>query len=389
MQDYEQISVIYESPSTRVLKVRRRSDNKTLVSKQLFYGGMPEKSKHRLVSEVNILRELKHPNVVRYHEYLIDKPLQTINIIMEFCENGDLRSRIQSLRKSSHFCSEEFLWRVFSQLSLALHEIHRRKNAPQILHRNLRPENVFLDQNDNVKLGDFGLSKVLNAENEEFMKSKAEEIDYLAPEVLNEERYNEKAEIWSLGCLLHELCALNKPFEATNEMALALKIREGKVAPLNSRYSLELRRVISWTMSFSPKARPSVEDLLNIPEVSKRLREKRLKESRAFLRKKTEELGLKEQELRAWEEKLRRREDELREDEEREKTGKGLAKRGTARFEEAKNNNENVNLMNNPNSLIEKRLKLALRSMKLTEEDCGPAFGLIRHSSNKKSLDNN
>jgi NIMA (never in mitosis gene a)-related kinase len=75
----------------KVCKIRRKSDNKILVWKELNYGKMSEKEKQQLVSEVNILRELSHPNIVKYYDRIIDKPNAKIYIIMEYCEGGDLQ----------------------------------------------------------------------------------------------------------------------------------------------------------------------------------------------------------------------------------------------------------------------------------------------------------
>ena len=374
MQDYDQLSILYETNVTKILKIRRKTDNKLLVSKQLNYGQMPEKAKHQLVSEVNILRELRHPNIVRYFEYAIDKTSQIINIIMEFCENGDLASRIFQAKKQNTPFSEEAIWKIFTQISLALHEIHRRKDG-LILHRDLKPANIFLDHHDNAKLGDFGLSKILD-ECTDFACTKAGTLHYMSPEFLNEGKYSEKSEIWAIGCILYELCCLNKPFEASNELALALKIRDRKMEPISKNYSSELKRVITWCLAYNQKERPNVEDLLNIPEISKRLREKRLKENQMILRKKEEEIAQKELELKTLEENLRRKEQNLIEEEEKikekmrkndsfnkfnEKGEKGT----TARFELFNNDlNLNAKTLNQKIRL----LSTGLKTMKMEEE---------------------
>ncbi len=71
----------------------------------------------------------------------------------------------------------------------------------------------------------------------------------MAPELVNENKYNEKSDIWSCGCLLYELCELAPPFSASNHLALALKIKEGKFEKVSNRYSEELMRVIKWCLS--------------------------------------------------------------------------------------------------------------------------------------------
>lgn len=226
---------------------------------------MSEKEKQHIVAEVNILRDLKHPNIVRYYDRIIDKKNTRIYIIMEYCEGGDMGALIKRCKKNKDFIAEDVIWKIFTQLILALHECHTRKEG-KILHRDLKPSNVFLDSDNNVKLGDFGLSKMLNIEST-FAYSHVGTPYYMSPEQIDENRYNEKSDIWSLGCFLYELTTFNPPFEATNHLSLALKIKSGKVDRINSRYSEELQRVIAWLLYVEPSTRPGIEDLLNLPQV--------------------------------------------------------------------------------------------------------------------------
>jgi hypothetical protein len=89
----------------------------------------------------------------------------------------------------------------------------------------------------------------------------------MSPEMINEMRYNEKSDIWALGCLLFELCALAPPFEANNQLALAVKINAGKFARIPARYSEDLYRAIRWMLQVDSTKRPAVEDLEKMPRV--------------------------------------------------------------------------------------------------------------------------
>jgi serine/threonine protein kinase len=256
---------------------------------------MSDKEKQHIVSEVNILRELKHPNIVRYYDRIIDKKNTKIFIIMEYCEGGDIGALIKRCKKNKEHIAEDVIWKIFTQLVLALHECHTNKGG-KIMHRDLKPSNVFLDCENNVKLGDFGLSRMLSNEST-FAYSHVGTPYYMSPEQIEENRYNEKSDIWSLGCFLYELATFNPPFEATNHLSLALKIKSGKVERIGSRYSEELSRIIMWLLSTDQDRRPSCEDMLNIPQVSLRLRERRLKENMVKLKKFEESLTAKEKEL--------------------------------------------------------------------------------------------
>ena len=94
--------------------IKRKSDGRVLVWKELAYGKMSEKEKQMLVSEVNILRELNHPNVVRYYDRIIDRNEAKIFIVMEYCEGGDISTLIKNSRKEKQYVPEDMVWLILS-----------------------------------------------------------------------------------------------------------------------------------------------------------------------------------------------------------------------------------------------------------------------------------
>jgi NIMA (never in mitosis gene a)-related kinase len=98
------------------------------------------------VAEVNILRDLKHPNIVKYLDRIIDKQNSKIYIIMEYCEGGDLANFLKKIKKEKEEFPEDAIWKILSQIIMALYEIHKRKEG-KILHRDIKPANIFLDAN--------------------------------------------------------------------------------------------------------------------------------------------------------------------------------------------------------------------------------------------------
>ncbi|XP_016102433.1 serine/threonine-protein kinase Nek2-like isoform X1 [Sinocyclocheilus grahami] len=328
-EDYEVMLTIGCGSSGKCQKIRRKSDGKILVWKVLDYGSMAEAEKQMLVSEVNLLRELKHPNIVRYYDRILDKTNTTLYIVMEYCEGGDLASLINRCIKDRRYLKEEFILRVMAQLSLALKECHGRNNGSStVLHRDLKPANIFLDVKQNVKLGDFGLARILNHDTS-FAKTFVGTPYYMSPEQINRMSYNEKSDIWSLGCLLYELCALSPPFTAYNPTELAGKIREGKFRRIPYRYSNDLNTVLSKMLNLKDYLRPSVESILQnslisgyVAQEQKRLQEKQRRRSvdveqhpepslLAELRLKEQILRKHEQALKEQEQRLEQREQEL------------------------------------------------------------------------------
>ena len=295
-------------------KIKRKSDGKVLVWKELNYGKMAEKEKQQLVSEVNILRDLKHPNIVRYYDRIIDKQKAKIYIVMEYCEGGDMGQLIKKCKRTKDYIAEDVIWKIFMQISLALNECHHRAEG-KVLHRDLKPGNIFLDANTNVKLGDFGLSRVLSDESE-YASTHVGTPYYMSPEQIKESKYNEKSDIWSAGCVLYEIAALRPPFEAANQLSLAMKIKTGRFERLPLRYSEELQKVLASMLRVNPEERPNIEDLLNVPQIALRIKESKLKDSYNGLKKKEEACGHQMKELESEEKKVK---EELEKMETREK----------------------------------------------------------------------
>ena len=324
MENYEPITYIGKGNFGSITKIKRKNDGKILVWKELNYGIMSEKEKIRIVQEVNILHELHHPNIVKYYDRIIDKKNTKLFIIMEYCPGGDLSKLIKHNRKTSQYFSEDIIWKIFSQVCSALYACHTHKEG-KILHRDIKPSNIFIDQENNIKLGDFGLSRILNTDIS-FAVSRVGTPYYMSPEQIDDIKYNEKSDIWSLGCFLYELVTLHPPFEANNHINLAKKIKSGKVDLIPKFYSQKLNEVINLLMNLDPNKRPNITEIINIPEINLRIKEKRIKENLKKLKKmesllkirdlnnkeKEEALMIKEKYLNEREKNLNKREEYLK-----------------------------------------------------------------------------
>ena len=150
----------------------------------------------------------------------------------------------------------------FVQLCLSLEYIHRRK----ILHRDIKSQNVFLTKSNTIKVGDFGISKVLDNTNDQAMTVQGTPY-YMSPEVCQSKPYTYKSDVWSLGCILYELCALKHAFNSENLLGLVFKIVQDHVDPIPSHYSDDLKNLVSFLLNKNDKDRPQVLDILKIPFV--------------------------------------------------------------------------------------------------------------------------
>ena len=196
---------------------------------------------------------------------------------MEYCANGDLQQVIKRCAKTKDHIAEDFIWKILAQICSALFFCHRRKDSTQIntgnanqressnpqriLHRDLKPGNIFLDKNSDAKVGDFGLARIMSQDSA-FAQTHVGTPYYMSPEQINEQKYNEKSDIWSLGCIVYEMAQLRPPFQATNSLSLAMKIKEAKFDRIPKRYSEELWRVITWMLTLSTEQRASIDDLV-------------------------------------------------------------------------------------------------------------------------------
>ncbi|XP_078479362.1 serine/threonine-protein kinase Nek2-like [Lampetra planeri] len=369
VEDYEVLYTIGSGSYGKCQKIRRKSDGKMLVWKELDYGTMAESEKQMLVSEVNLLRELRHPNIVGYHDRIIDRTNTKLYIVMEYCEGGDLATLITRCIKERRYLEEKFILRVMAQLTLALNECHRRSDSrATVLHRDLKPANIFLDINQNVKLGDFGLARILNHDTS-FAKTFVGTPYYMSPEQMNRMSYNEKSDIWSLGCLLYELCALCPPFTAYNQKELAEKIREGKFRRIPYRYSEELNTLLSKMLNLKDYLRPSVQSILQSSLLASAVSEEQRKTQTRPRRRSADsdspthtppgptpasaaELKLREQALRDRERALKEREERLEQREHELCVREQLSAEKLARAESLLKNCNRLQQQRTPYSLV-------------------------------------
>jgi serine/threonine protein kinase len=246
------------------------------------------------VSEINCLSKLNHQNIVKYIEEIVIREQKKIYIVMEFCENGDMAQLIKKCKSEKDFVAEDVIWKIFMQILLALRECHYRGiKGSKILHRDLKPSNIFFDASNNVKLGDFGLSRIIKGDAEEsnqFANTNVGTPYYMSPEQVHENQYDEKTDIWSTGCVIYELVSLLPPFTAKNHLALAEKIIAGKIERIPERYSEDLQEVIQAMLQVDPKARPTVEDLIKIPKIKLRINERKMRDQYAKLKYKEQKL---------------------------------------------------------------------------------------------------
>ncbi|XP_038617645.1 serine/threonine-protein kinase Nek5 isoform X2 [Tachyglossus aculeatus] len=261
MDKYDIVKMIGEGAFGKAFLAKGKADNQQCVIKEINLTKMPVQEKEASQKEVILLAKMKHPNIVAFFSSLQEK--NKLYIVMEYCDGGDLMRRINNQR--GVLFSEEQILGWFVQISLGLKHIHDRK----ILHRDIKSQNIFLSHNGMVaKLGDFGIARVLN-NTMELARTCVGTPYYLSPEICQNKPYNNKTDIWSLGCVLYELCTLRHPFEGNSLHQLVLKICQARFNPISSKFSSDLRLLISQLFKVTPRDRPSVNSILKKPFLEK------------------------------------------------------------------------------------------------------------------------
>ncbi|NWW92659.1 NEK1 kinase, partial [Rhynochetos jubatus] len=262
MDKYIKVRKIGEGSFGKAILVKAKENGQQYVIKEINISKMSNKEREESRREVAVLANMKHPNIVLYRESFEENGC--LYIVMDYCEGGDLFKKINA-QKGTLFSEDQILdW--FVQICLALKHIHDRK----ILHRDIKSQNIFLTKDGTIQLGDFGIARVLNS-TAELARTCIGTPYYLSPEICQNKPYNNKSDIWALGCVLYEMCTLKHAFEAGNMKNLVLKIISGPFPPVSMRYSYDLRNLLSQLFKRNPRNRPSVNSILEKNFIAKRV----------------------------------------------------------------------------------------------------------------------
>ena len=260
LKDFEIISKLGSGSFGVVYKVKYKENGKTYVLKQVDTSKMSYQEKKDAQKETVIHKTLSNPYIVRYMAHFMES--KKINIILEYCDGGDLGKYLK-LQMGKNL-KEPKIWNFFIQAWIGMQYLHTRK----ILHRDIKTINLFMMKNESIKIGDLGVAKSLKGMN--FAHTLVGTPYYLSPELCEEKAYDHKSDIWSLGCVLYELCTLKHPFTGANQAGLILRIVRGKYEPIPSFYSKELSDVISKWLKRDTRKRLSIHELLELDSVKKK-----------------------------------------------------------------------------------------------------------------------
>ncbi|KAM9799491.1 serine/threonine-protein kinase Nek4 isoform 1-T1 [Syngnathus typhle] len=263
MDNYIFIRVVGKGSYGEVNLVKHRIDRKQYVIKKLNLTTSSKRERRAAEQEAQLLSQLRHPNIVTYRESWEGTDLQ-LYIVMGFCEGGDLYHRLK--QQKGELLPERQVVEWFVQIAMALQYLHERN----ILHRDLKTQNIFLTKTNIIKVGDLGIARVLENQND-MASTLIGTPYYMSPELFSNKPYNHKSDVWALGCCVYEMSTLKHAFNAKDMNSLVYRIVEGRLPQMPSKYDPQLGELIKRMLCKRPDDRPDVKLILRQPYIKRQI----------------------------------------------------------------------------------------------------------------------
>ncbi|XP_060766448.1 serine/threonine-protein kinase Nek4 isoform X3 [Neoarius graeffei] len=263
MESYVFIRVVGKGSYGEVNLVQHKSDRKQYVIKKLNLRTSSKRERRAAEQEAQLLSQLKHPNIVTYRESWEGADYQ-LYIVMRFCEGGDLYHRLK--QQKGELLPERQVVEWFVQIAMALQYLHEK----HILHRDLKTQNIFLTKTNIIKVGDLGIARVLENQND-MASTLIGTPYYMSPELFSNKPYNYKSDVWALGCCVYEMATLKHAFNAKDMNSLVYRIVEGKLPQMPSQYDPQLGELIKRMLCKRPDDRPDVKHVLRQPYIKQQI----------------------------------------------------------------------------------------------------------------------
>ena len=202
------------------------------------------------LDEIKVLKAISHENIVKYVDDFYDYGV--FKIVMEWCSGGDLFEAIKRQKKLSKPFAEDNVIIWFGQLASGLQYLH----GLNIIHRDMKPSNIFITTFKTLKIGDFGLAKLLD-EKDIVAKTDCGTLLYKAPEVFEGRIQDHKVDMWGLGCVAYEMITLNKAFATVTDALASI------YNPISQYLHPQVTPFVSKLLVTDPEKRPNAEEILN------------------------------------------------------------------------------------------------------------------------------
>lgn len=265
ISDFKLVKKIGEGAFGSVYMAQEKSTENIYAIKYIKVAMANRSNLKGLTEEIRILSSIDHPNIVSYKSAFWDKPKTHICLAMEFMGGGDLTRIIRKHKKNKSYIPQTKIWSYTIQLLNGLQVLHELN----IIHRDIKSANCFISKSkEEIKLGDMNVSKVTKGS---YTKTQVGTPLYISPEIWKGKQYDNKTDIWSLGCLIYEMCTLSHPFSGKNLPELRMRILSGKYPPIPRHYDKMLSVIIKECLQVDSSLRPSATKLLDNNIIQKKM----------------------------------------------------------------------------------------------------------------------
>lgn len=271
---FQIIRDLHSSPTGSVHLAKIKAPTSSVSEVVLKKRKVPELGKAKdMLNEFEVMKKLSHPNIIQCYGYFWDYPSQSLYIVLEYANRGDLHSELQNRKRlGKHFGNDE-VWGILAQVLLGLRHIHARG----IVHRDVKTMNLLLNDQGVIKLGDFGVSRQMSEHTMQLQSFYGTPL-YLSPELIEGRPYTQSTDLWSLGVVLYELLSLELPFKGNNLQDIVSQVLSGRYAPLPSFRGAELAEAVQSLLTRDMRQRPSAEVLLQRLEKLGKIRRQKVEE---------------------------------------------------------------------------------------------------------------
>ena len=240
-------------------KIKNNEDGKIYYNKKIKLKDESKEELEKVENEIKNLSTINSEYVFNYVKCFMKNG--NFNVLMEYYEDINLRQLINKYKNEKEFIKQKNVYYLTNYICLGIKAIHDKR----IIHGNLSPENIYLTKDKKIKIGNFSLFKQLNNYNDYLESNNINYNNYFAPEIIKEETISNKVDIWSLGCIIYELCTLEYCFENENIVCLYNKIINEKHLKINLKiYENELQEIIDSCLNKDPKDRPNIDQIYDI-----------------------------------------------------------------------------------------------------------------------------
>ena len=251
--------------------VTRKLNKKNYAMKRINISKLSKIEITDSLNEIRLLYSLNNTNIIAYKEAFYDEESETLNIIMEYADDGDLSRKISEIKNKKLKFDETTIWKILIQILYGLKYLHENN----IIHRDIKPGNIFLTKKGIVKIGDLNVSKILKSS--KYAMTKIGTPYYSSPEIWSEKPYDNKVDIWSVGCTIYEMCCLTTPFKGTSLIKLSQNIIKGIFKPIsNNFYTDDLINIVNKMIVVNPNKRLSCNQLLNHKIIIEKIKDKNI-----------------------------------------------------------------------------------------------------------------